>query len=71
MSNIVPNVDAQISVSNVTLLWNNEVQKNCMAVFQYNGPETPEVSQVVVDTRKRFQQINTLIGEILAALPAN
>lgn len=69
MTNIVPNIDGKISVSTLGLLWNDEVSKNCMAIFSYNGPETPEVSKVVVDTRARFQDINALIAKILADLP--
>lgn len=69
MANIVPNTDAKISVASVSLLWNDEISNNCLAVFSYNGPETPEVTKLVADTRARFQEVNGLIANILAALP--
>lgn len=69
MSNITPNIDGKISVTTVSLLWNDEISKNCLAVFSYNGPETPEVSKIVSDTRARFQEVNLLIAKILADLP--
>lgn len=71
MANIVPNIDAKISVATIDLLWRSEVAQNCMDIFSCNGPETPEVSKLVTDTRARFQDINAAIAKILAALPAS
>lgn len=71
MANIVPNTDGKISVATIDLIWNGEVAKNCLEIFSYNGPETPEISKTVVDTRARFQDINAAIAKILAALPEN
>ena len=71
MPNIVPNTDGKVSVATIDLLWREEVAQNCMDIFSYNGPETPEISKKVVDTREIFQYINAAIAKILAALPAN
>lgn len=71
MANIVPNIDGQISVATIDLIWNKEVAQNCMTIFTYNGEETPDISKKVVDTRARFQDINAAIAKILAALPAS
>lgn len=69
MSNIVPNTDGKISVLAINLLWNDEVAKNCLDIFSYNGEETPEMAKLVTDTRARFQEINGYIANILAGLP--
>lgn len=71
MADIVPNTNAKISVATIDLIWKGEVAQNCMDIFSYSGPETPEISKIVVDTRARFQDINAAIANILAALPAN
>jgi len=69
-SNIVPNVDGAMKVDNITNLWNMELARNTKAIFQYNGPETPELTKLVSDIRQRFQEINEYIAIILADLPA-
>ena len=68
--NIVPSVDGAMKVDNITNLWNMELAKNTKAIFQYNGPETPEVTKIVSDIRQRFQEINEYISTILADLPS-
>lgn len=70
MSNIVPSIDGQLSVEALTSLWTQEVSPGCLEIFAYNGPETPEISQKVVNLRARFQDINAYIAKILADLPA-
>jgi hypothetical protein len=70
MANIVPSTDGQINVATLSVYWNSEVAKNCLAIFQYNGPETPEISTLVTQTRSRIQDINALMAKILAELPA-
>ncbi len=70
MSNIVPCSAGKIDVVTLSVFWNDEVSKNCLNIFSYNGPETPEVTALVAETRARFQDINALIAKILAELPA-
>lgn len=70
MSNIVSNTDAKISVLAIDLLWKEEVAQNSLDIFSYKGEETPEMAQLVTNTRARFQEINGLIARIMAALPA-
>jgi hypothetical protein len=69
MANIVPSIDGKINVATLSVYWNDEVAKNCTAIFSYNGPETPDVSKLVTDTRARIQDINALMAKILAELP--
>lgn len=67
---ILPSVDGAMKVDNITNLWNMELAKNTKAIFQYNGPETPEAVQLVSDIRQRFQELQEYIAIILADLPA-
>lgn len=70
MANIVPSIDGKINVATLSVYWNDEVAKNCLAIFSYNGPETPEVSALVTQTRARIQDINAVMAKILEELPA-
>jgi hypothetical protein len=69
--NIVPNVDAVMKVDNITNLWNLEISQKTRAIFQYNGPQTPEVTQLISDVRQRLQEVNEYLSIILTNLPSN
>ena len=68
--NIVPSIDGKINVATISVYWNDEVAKNCLAIFSYSGPETPEVSALVTQTIARIQDITALMANILSKLPA-
>jgi len=70
MSNIVPSIDGQLNVEALTALWTQEVSPGCMKIFTYNGTETPEISQEVVQIRASIQIMESYIAKILADLPA-
>ncbi len=67
---ILPSVDGAMKVDNITNLWNMELARNAKAIFQYNGPETPEATKLVSDVRQRFQELQEYIAIILSDLPA-
>lgn len=69
--NLVPNVDAVMKVDNISNLWNIELAPKTKAIFQYNGPETPEVTQLISNVRQRLQEVNEYISTILTNLPSN
>ncbi len=66
MPNIQPNQDGKVATETLNLNMTSEVIPNCLTIFA--GGDIPE--QLITDTRARFQDINKLIAQILADLPA-
>lgn len=66
MAIIPPNPDGTTATAILNLYMTNQIIPNCMKIFA--GGDIP--SQFIVDTRNAFQNVNKLIAQILADLPA-
>jgi hypothetical protein len=75
MSNISPSRDGLLKVQELLLLLGNGtdnvgILRPTNAIFNYSGPMTPEIANIVQNIRSTFQLVDSCIAGILADLPA-
>lgn len=65
-TNFPPNPDGQVATQALNLYMTSQIIPNCTTIFA--GGDIP--LSLIAATRARFQDVNKLIAQILADLPA-